>query len=206
MGVLRTTLIYMGMLRLARRSLTALLDVLDPWIALDVPVVVIEPSCLAAFRDELPALLPSDSRASKLARLARSPAEHLLGLGALNDILATSSPTNTPALIHPHCHARASGAAIADQRLLERIGIDAETLDAGCCGLAGSFGFRSDHESLSRRIGQESWLPKVRAAREGKTFVIDGFSCATQLEHLGEPPAATLLDLVTRRLAQARTP
>ena len=90
----------MGMLSLARKSLTKLLDVLDPWITLDVPVVVIEPSCLAAFRDELPALLPTDPRASKLARLARSPAEHLLGLSALDDVLAATPPAaDMPVLI-----------------------------------------------------------------------------------------------------------
>jgi FAD/FMN-containing dehydrogenase/Fe-S oxidoreductase len=195
----------MGMLRLARKSLTRLLGVLETWISLDVPIVVIEPSCLAAFRDELPALLPNDPRASKLARLARSPAEHLLELHALDDALAATPLTpEMRAVIHPHCHALASGAAAADQRLLERMGIDVEVLDAGCCGLAGSFGFRADHEALSRRIGEESWLPKVRAARDRKTLVMDGFSCVTQLGHLGGAPAATIVDLIADRLGPLR--
>ena len=106
------------------------------------------------------------------------------------------------AVIHPHCHALASGAAAADKLLLERMGIHVEILDAGCCGLAGSFGFRADHEALSRRIGEESWLPKVARARSGSILVIDGFSCATQLEHLGGTPAITLAGIVTERLAQ----
>ncbi len=72
------TLYDAGMLDRARRTLTGLLDVLEPWTARGIPVVVPEPSCLAAFRDELPAMLPDDPRALVLAGLARSPAEHLL--------------------------------------------------------------------------------------------------------------------------------
>jgi Fe-S oxidoreductase len=159
-----------GMLGLARRSLTHLLDVLEPWTSRGIPVVVLEPSCLAAFRDELPALLADDPRAAVLASLARSPAEHLLASPGLEVILRDPRRADrgadlpARAVIHPHCHSRAIGAPRADRELLGRLGIRAEVLDAGCCGLAGSFGYRAEHEPLSRQIGREQWLPKVRSA------------------------------------------
>jgi Fe-S oxidoreductase len=193
------------MLDTARGWLRALVEVLDPWTSRGIPVVVPEPSCLAAFRDELPNLLPDDPRAARLASLARSPAERLLELPALEALpraAADGSPGGTRVVIHPHCHARASRAAGADARLLTTLGYAVEVLDAGCCGLAGGFGYRAEHEALSRRIGEEQWLPRVQAAvGPDATLVIDGFSCASQLQQLADLPAERLMTLVRRRLA-----
>ena len=214
-----------GMLGAARRTLRHLLDVLEVYIARGTPIVVPEPSCLAAFRDELPKLLADDPRAKKLAALSRSPAEHLLAIGAPNTLPRASVPRRV--IIHPHCHARAIGAVDADRRLLESLGYEVSVLDAGCCGLAGSFGFSAAHEALSRKIGEEQWLPKLlpRLRRGSEStdesrggqlggmasgavggvdgddaiLVIDGFSCATQYAHLaptGSPSATTLPELV----------
>ena len=204
-----------GMLKLAQRTLRGLLDTLDEYLAQDIPVVVPEPSCLAAFRDELPALLPADPRAAKLASLARSPAEHLLALDPADlASLAPAAPNDAPApriVVHPHCHARAAKSADADRRLLERLGYAVDVLDAGCCGLAGSFGFRAAHEPLSRRIGEEQWLPAIASALwSGESggrveLVIDGFSCATQYAHLAHPTAPrplTLAELIGRTVLE----
>jgi Fe-S oxidoreductase len=206
-----------GMLTLARRTLSQLLDVLEPWTSRGIPVVVIEPSCLAAFRDELPALLADDPRAAVLAALARSPAEHLLASPGLERLLrdrgrddpAADLPAR--AVIHPHCHGRAIGTPAADRALLERLGLEAEVLDAGCCGLAGSFGYRSEHEALSRQIGVEQWLPGVRLGLErndgatsgadaGTALLVDGFSCTLQLEQLSDLRSTALVSLVRRAL------
>ncbi|HET9172418.1 MAG TPA: FAD-binding and (Fe-S)-binding domain-containing protein [Actinospica sp.] len=196
-----------GMLKLARRTLRGLLDVLAPYIAAGIPIVVPEPSCLAAFRDELPALLADDPRAARLAGLARSPAEHLLHLDPQDLSALAPDPPAARVVLHPHCHARAAHASDADRRLLQRLGYAVDVLDAGCCGLAGSFGFRAEHEPLSRRIGEEQWLPKIDAAlaadRDGGRveLLIDGFSCATQYSHLAQPSSprpSTLAELIGR--------
>jgi Fe-S oxidoreductase len=190
-----------GMLRLARRTLRHLLDILDPYITADIPIVVPEPSCLAAFRDESPKLLHDDPRAARLAGLARSPAEHLLTSGAVQRLPRPDKPADV--LIHPHCHARAVHADEADRKLLELLGHRVTVADAGCCGLAGSFGFSAAHEQVSRTIGEKHWLPGLRAAASSSpnaALVIDGFSCATQYTHLaldGEPRATTLAQLLS---------
>ena len=133
----------------------------------------------------------------------------------------TADPAPAPArsariVVHPHCHARAVGAADADRRLLELLGYSVDVLDAGCCGLAGSFGFRAEHEALSREIGEQQWLPRISEAvwgRPGESRVdgedhpevliaIDGFSCATQYRHLAHPTAPrpfTLAEVLLRR-------
>ena len=214
-----------GMLKKARKTLRDLLDVLGPYIEAEVPIIVPEPSCLAAFRDELPGLLPTDPRATRLAHLARSPSEHLLTLDPA-DLAPLAAPpaaetVTTPSveagdevpavvpgervLVHPHCHARAVHAVDADRRLLQLLGYRVELLDAGCCGLAGSFGFTAAHEAVSRTIGEEQWLPKIAAAlwdgQDAGRLVIDGFSCATQYRHLAHPTAPrplTLAELIGR--------
>ncbi|SRR5579875_616455 len=192
------TLYDSGMLGLAKRWLRRLLDVLGPWVSAGVAVVVPEPSCLAAFRHELPALLGGpggDPRAERLAALARSPSEHAMAAGLLDRLPSRPVPVgNGVAVVHPHCHQRAVVGTGADQAVLARLGYEAQVLDAGCCGLAGSFGFRSEHEALSRKIGEQLWVPKVRAALAGAgadgaagagaRLVVDGFSCRAQLSHL----------------------
>jgi FAD/FMN-containing dehydrogenase/Fe-S oxidoreductase len=226
------TLYDFGMLDLAKRWLRRLIDVLAPWAAANIPVVVPEPSCLAAFRDELPALLPGNPRAARLASLARSPAEHLVAAGHLGQLEAAAHREGAQgegdgrrAVLHPHCHQRAVVGTEAEQKVLRAAGFSVEVLDAGCCGLAGSFGFDARHEAVSRKIGEDLWLPKVRASLSGSGaaasgdvpggqpgdaghsyLVIDGFSCRAQLEHLGPDlagRATTLAGLVRARAVAA---
>lgn len=231
------TLYDFGMLDLAKVSLRRLVRVLGPWVDAGAPVVVPEPSCLAAFRDELPALLPTDARARRLASLARSPAEHLVAAGHLDRISPEAGARlgrneRQKAVVHPHCHQRAVAGSGADLAVLSALGYDAQALDGGCCGLAGSFGFNARHEAVSRTIGEDLWLPKVvsalagtapprggqartgeasgqapgpgvAGAGQGALLVVDGFSCQTQLSHLGKElagQATTLPALVHKHL------
>ncbi len=206
------TLYDAGMLGRARRTLTSLLDVLEPWTSRGIPVVVPEPSCLASFRDELPSLLADDPRAHVLAGLARSPAEHLLASPGFATALAeraSGAPTGdlagspTPVVVHPHCHGRAIGTPKADRDVLRMAGLEPRILDAGCCGLAGSFGYRAEHEPISRAIGEEQWLPKVRAAVASagdSPVVIDGFSCVMQLDQLSDLESTATITVVRNAL------
>ncbi len=193
-----------------RRTLTSLLDVLEPWTSRGIPVVVPEPSCLASFRDELPALLADDPRARVLAGLARSPAEHLLAspgfATAITERMAVGgrpAGSPTPVVVHPHCHGRAIGTPKADRVVLRMAGLEPRILDAGCCGLAGSFGYRAEHEPISRSIGEEQWLPNVRAAvasAGNSPVVIDGFSCVMQLDQLSELESTATITVVRNAL------
>ncbi len=216
-----------GMLDLARTWLRRLLDVLDPWIAAGIPIVVPEPSCLAAFRDELPQLLRDDPRAAKLAGLARSLAEHLEAIDwtptpVVTDPAGDDAAGSGRIVVHPHCQSRAVVGTAADRAVLERAGYDVEVLDAGCCGLAGSFGFTAgEHAELSRKIADQTWLPRLWEAAQGTTdpgtsgerpgqppatVLADGFSCVTQAAQLGGPATSTLAELLARRLPTRPAP
>lgn len=186
------TLYDPGMLNRARKDLTRLLDVLEPYVAQYLPVVVPEPSCLAAFRDELPNLLPNDRRAAALAGLARSLSEHLLAVGV---------PENQPGsrgriAVHPHCHGRAAVGTDADRDVLRCLGYDVHIADAGCCGLAGAFGFADRTATLGEQIGRDFWLPRLSAQAAGRTVAMDGFSCRLQYRQLADGEAVTVAELI----------
>ncbi len=207
-----------GMLGLARRSLTDLLDVLEPWTSRGVPVVVAGAELPGRVPGRAcPRSCPTTPGPRVLASLARSPAEHLLASPAFEAAIADGQVRRrgdgqpARAVVHPHCHGRAIGTPRADRELLERLGFRPEMLDAGCCGLAGSFGYRAEHEALSRRIGEEQWLPKLRSALvqggeatlgpgDATVLVVDGFSCQMQLDQLSDLRSTALVSLVRRAL------
>ncbi|MCU1490320.1 MAG: linked oxidase domain protein [Acidimicrobiaceae bacterium] len=192
-----------GMLGLARRTLARVLDVLGPALAAGTPIVVLEPSCLATFRDELVELFPDDPRARLLAGLSRSLAEHLRQRGDLAEVLrGASADSGTPraVAVHPHCHQRAIGGTDAEREVLEAAGFEVTELNAGCCGLAGSFGFRAEHDALSREIAATGFLPALAALGPEVARVMDGFSCSTQATHLGEDPGTSLAELLAKVL------
>jgi Fe-S oxidoreductase len=169
-----------GMLSLAKRWLGKTLEVLAEPLAAGVPVVVLEPSCAAVFRDELGNLLPTDERAIRLGR------QTLL----LSEFLQRQANGWQPpklhrkALVQGHCHHKAIMKLTDEQQVLGRLGLDAEILDAGCCGLAGSFGYeRGERYQVSMKAGERVLLPAVREAAKDTLIIADGFSCQEQIAH-----------------------
>jgi FAD/FMN-containing dehydrogenase/Fe-S oxidoreductase len=168
-----------GMLDLAERMLRRVVDELRPLIREGVPVVGLEPSCLATFRDELPNLLAGDQDARRLQRQSFTLAE-LLGQHEFEPPRLRGR-----ALYHPHCHQAAVLGTDPDLGLLRRLGLEVEPSGAGCCGLAGSFGYEAGEKyEVSVRAGERVLAPKVRAADPDTLIVSDGFSCRSQIEHL----------------------
>jgi Fe-S oxidoreductase len=163
---------------MARRQLRRILRALQPEIQAGRPVVVLEPSCAAVFRDELPNLLPHDQDAIRLSRLVVTLDELLTREGAD----ASWPARRGQALLHGHCHHKSVLHFAAEQRLLERLGLSVETPEAGCCGMAGAFGFeRGEHYDVSRACGERALLPAVRRASAETLIVADGFSCREQI-------------------------
>jgi Fe-S oxidoreductase len=165
-----------GLLGLARRYLLRTLDLLREDIRAGVPLVGIEPSCLATFKDELPKMLPHDEDAARLCKQAFHFAEFLEREGFEPPQLARR------ALLHGHCHHKATGGIASEQKLLEKMGAEVDAPDSGCCGMAGSFGFEASHYEISMACGERVLLPKVREAAADTIVVADGFSCRTQIE------------------------
>ncbi|MFI1399406.1 FAD-binding and (Fe-S)-binding domain-containing protein [Streptomyces sp. NPDC020681] len=173
------TYVSTGQLDRARTVMRHTLDTMEPLLDLGVPVTVLEPSCAAALKTDLPELLTDDPRAARLAASVRTFAQ----------TLEECAPDWTPPLIsrpvagQTHCHQHAVLGDAADRRLRERAGLEGD-LSGGCCGLAGNFGFEKGHYEVSVACAEDQLLPAVRAAGDGAELLADGFSCRTQLEQL----------------------
>lgn len=186
-----------GMLRTAKRLWGQILDTLREEIRAGIPIVGVEPSCVAAFRDELPGLFPDDADAQRLSVQTFLLSEFL-------ERQRYQPPTvDGDALVHLHCHHKAVIGGDAEEALLRRTGMPHETLDAGCCGLAGSFGFDAKKYDVSVRVGERELLPRVRAADAATRIVTNGFSCREQISHLSDRQpvsiAQLLADAIRRR-------
>jgi FAD/FMN-containing dehydrogenase/Fe-S oxidoreductase len=188
-----------GMLALARRQLRQVLAALGPRIAEGVPLVGLEPSCLATFRDELVNLFPDDEGAKRLQRQSHTLAELLeRHAGGWTPPAVAAS-----AIVQGHCHQQAVVGMAADRRVMAAMGLDAELLDAGCCGMAGSFGFERAHYDVAMQVGERALLPAVRAADPATLVLADGFSCRTQIEQATGRPTLHLAEVLRQALHDA---
>ncbi|PSL02698.1 FAD/FMN-containing dehydrogenase [Haloactinopolyspora alba] len=173
------TWISTGQLDVAQRVFRRTLRTLRPWLAADTPIIGLEPSCTAVFRNDMPDMLPDDADVRRLARQTHTLAEFLLRHAPDG---WQPPQLDRQALVQTHCHQHAVIGFDADTELMCRAGIDATVPDSGCCGLAGNFGFEDGHYDVSMACAERVLLPAVRDASPETLVIADGFSCRTQIE------------------------
>jgi Fe-S oxidoreductase len=172
-----------GLLDDARKQHLKLLDRFEPFARDGIPIVGVEPSCLFTLKDELVSLSRGDARAIAVARQAMLADQFLVNLIDDGSLALPASHARIPVLFHGHCHQKAASALQPTVELLERVpGAAVTVLDAGCCGMAGSFGFEKTHYDLSMQIGEMRLFPAVRAAPEA-AIAATGVSCRQQIKH-----------------------
>ncbi len=169
-----------GMLDRARQRLVEAMELFGPYVERGISLVGLEPSCILTYRDELPRLFPKDPRARLLA-------EHSF---MLDEFLAREAPDFVPppfqahALLHGHCHQKAIATLDKEVSVLKRVeGLDFQVLDAGCCGMAGAFGYEAHHYEMSRILAERVLVPAIQAAGPETIVISDGFSCRSQVRH-----------------------
>jgi len=185
-----------GMLDRAQTLLLQILDELEPEIEAGIPIIGLEPSCVAVFRDELVNFFPRDERAKKLSRQTFLLSEFL----EQNSHNAPLPQFPRKALLHGHCHHKSIMKMTAEESLLRRIGIDFQAPVPGCCGMAGSFGFHHDKYEVSAAIGELELLPAVRRAPPDWLIIADGFSCREQIAQGTDRHALHLADVLQMAL------
>jgi Fe-S oxidoreductase len=166
---------------MARRVLRRTVSALAPYLRRGARVVGLEPSCTAVFRSDARDLLPPDRDVQRLRQQTVTLAELLM-----SHTDGWQPPqVGGQAIAQTHCHQHAVMGYDADQALLRAAGIGVDVLDAGCCGLAGNFGFESGHYDVSVACAERVLLPAVRDAAPDALVLADGFSCRTQIEQAG---------------------
>ena len=178
------TFLSSGMVDQARVEAKRMIETLNPYVARGVPIIGLEPSCLLTLRDEFPSLLPGPETEA-LAKQAVLFEEFLADEQSNSRLQLKLKPlSQNHALLHGHCHQRAFGVMSAVQQVLSWVPeLKVETIDSGCCGMAGSFGYDASHYEISMKMGELSLFPAIREADEGALIVADGTSCRAQIEH-----------------------
>ncbi len=176
------TFLAVGMVNEAREEARRTRDALAPYAARGVAVVGLEPSCLLTLRDEFRSVLPG-AETAKLAGQALLFEEFLAREAEAGRLkLKLAAPAPAKALLHGHCHQKAFGAMPAVERALRLVpGLEVETIEASCCGMAGAFGYEARHYEVSMKMAEAALLPKVRAADDATLVVADGTSCRHQI-------------------------
>ena len=167
-----------GMLGTAKRWLVQILHSLAEEIEAGTPIVGLEPSCTAVFRDEFYEMFPQEENARRLKEQTFTLAEFLEKHAPDYRV----PKLHRKALVHGHCHHKAVMKLACEEKLLKKMGIDYAVPDSGCCGMAGAFGFEADKYDISIACGERVLLPDVRKAARDTLVVADGFSCRTQIE------------------------
>lgn len=190
------TWITTGQLDQARSIIEASIKTLYPYVASGVPIIGLEPSCLASLRSDAVELV-EDPRAKELATGMLTLAEYLTGLAAEGRWTAPDL-SGTEIVVQPHCHHASVLGFDADLALLAATGARVTRL-GGCCGLAGNFGVEQGHYETSVAVAEQTLLPAVRAAGEETVILADGMSCRIQLADLAGVPAVHLAELLAGR-------
>ena len=203
-------LLHYGMLARARRVLGREVRRLLALAGEHAMVVMLEPSEVSVFRDDLHHLFPTWPQAAELG-------ERVLTFSEFLDQMGVALPhIEGEALLHTHCHHKAVLGRDSARRVLERMGLRVNEPEPGCCGMAGSFGYEAEHYALSMTIGGRNLFPAIRATDERTVLTAEGFSCLHQMHegggrqpmHMAQLVAAVMRDgtLPQTRATPAPTP
>ena len=182
----------------ARRNVAALM----PYVEADSQIVGCESSCILTLKDEYPDLLGSDPAAQAISDASVMLEEVLVD--ALNDggQQIVWSDETADIMLHVHCHERALiGTTQAVAALNQPPNFRAELIDAGCCGMAGSFGYAKEHYDVSQQVGEDRLFPALRKAGPDTKFAITGVSCKQQIEDELHRPAHFLAEVLANALS-----
>ena len=176
-------MISKGLLDDATANAVSNVDQLYAYAEQGIPVIGCEPSCLLTFRDEYPELV-RDERARKVAENSFMIDEFLMKLQEDGKLNLDLGQLQKKVLFQAHCHQKADmGTATSMAALRLAPGYQVELINAGCCGMAGSFGYEKEHYDLSMKIGEEALFPAIRAKDEEWEVAVMGVSCRQQVEH-----------------------
>jgi FAD/FMN-containing dehydrogenase/Fe-S oxidoreductase len=195
-------MISKGLIDEARRSAHRNVAVLAPHAKLGIPIVGTEPSCILTLRDEYLDLLPNNPDAQAVADQAFMIDEFLAKLEADDNLgIAWKEGRSPNVFFHGHCHQKALIGMAPSMQLLAASGCRASESGAGCCGMAGSFGYEAEHYDVSRKIGEERLFPAVDATAPSTVIAIAGVSCRQQIEHFTGRRTKHIAEVLAARIA-----
>jgi Fe-S oxidoreductase len=183
-----------GMIDEAKSNLEQILTQLEPVLEDGLPVIVLEPSCLSVFRDEMPGLFPTDLRAKQLEKSIMTLSEFIksrgLELPAIHDDVR----------VHGHCHQKSCGGMGGEEGVLAKLGGRGQVIAAGCCGVAGAYAYHSKTAPIAKIIGEKEFKPHIDKIPHEAAVVADGFSCRGQIRNVSGREAMHMAEYLAKIL------
>jgi len=198
------TLLSKGCVSQAQDRALQTVEALYPYAEAGRTIVGLEPSCILTLTDEFLDLLPGDPRAQAVAEAACT-FDTFVARQAERGVLDETLPPDLQrpdanVLLHGHCHQEALVGSGDCAAALEWAGYSVEPLDSGCCGMAGAFGYESEHVDISKRMAEDRLAPAIRAVPESTRIAATGFSCRSQIRDVtgrtAQHPAELLAEAV----------
>jgi len=190
-----------GMMGKAKSNARHNVKTVLPYLDRGAKLVGIEPSCILSFRDDYVDLLGSTTESRKVADNTMLVEEFFLYATGGDNNNITVSKQSRPVIFHGHCHQKAlAGTQPAMTALRSISGCDAQEIEAGCCGMAGSFGFEQEHFETSMEIGEMALFPIIRSQPIDSTIVSDGVSCRQQIRDGTGRNAKHLVEILAESL------
>ena len=198
-------MISKGLLADARNAAAKNLKSLERFIEAGTPIIGLEPSCLLVFRDEYPLLLHNSQALTKLADTAAKQSflieEFITQCAAEDEDSVRNIFQGGPDVsIHVHCHEKALVGTEQALKVLELANIPANLIDSACCGMAGSFGFETEHYEISKAMADRTLIPAIREMPELERLLITGTSCRQQLDHFTSKTPIHLVEALAESL------
>jgi FAD/FMN-containing dehydrogenase/Fe-S oxidoreductase len=190
-----------GLVEAARKVARKNVALLAPYAKQGIPIIGTEPSCILTLRDEYKDLLPNDENVLAVAENSFMIDEYLAKLEA-EDELGISWKTNTgpEVFFHGHCHQKALIGVEPSMSILKSAGCRPTESGAGCCGMAGSFGYEKEHYDVSKKIGEERLFPAVEAISLDVQVSVAGVSCRQQIEHFTNRSTRHIAEVLASRV------
>ncbi|MCA9858283.1 MAG: FAD-binding protein [Thermomicrobiales bacterium] len=193
-----------GLVADARRSARKNVELLAPHARLGIPIVGTEPSCILTLRDEYIDLLPGNEDAQLLAKHSFMIDEFLAKLDADGELGINWLDGGEDVFFHGHCHQKALIGMGPSMSILKTAGCSASESGAGCCGMAGSFGYEAEHYDVSKKIGEERLFPAVNALGSDTTVAVAGVSCRQQIDHFTGRETQHIAEVLAGRIDRSR--
>lgn len=170
-----------GFLKEAKTDGTQVAEKLTPYINQDIKIVVCEPSCTSALIDDLPDLIEDLNLSNALKSNVMAFDVFLADALACGQLKGKFVAKSSDILLHGHCHQKASFGTIGMKSIYQFASTNCQEPDSGCCGMAGSFGYESEHYDLSKKISELVLIPEINKAGKNTLVVANGFSCRHQI-------------------------
>jgi Fe-S oxidoreductase len=174
---------------------------LAPFARAGIPIVGTEPSCILTFRDEYPDLLPDSPDVTAVAERSFLIDEFLARAVEHEGLqIPWRADPGPRVLFHGHCHQKALVGIKHTMTLLRAAGCQVEESGAGCCGMAGSFGYEVEHYEISRKVGADRLFPRVLEQPDDAVIAVMGVSCREQIAHFTGRRPFHVTEVLAQRL------